>query len=37
MRIATEAQRTEAMGADGTGWDTSVIAREELFNVPKEI
>lgn len=35
MRIATEAQRTEAIGSDGSEWHPDVILREELFYVPQ--
>lgn len=36
MRIATDAQRTEVIGADGDGWDTEKIAEYELFFVPPD-
>ncbi|ERK05346.1 hypothetical protein L581_2440 [Serratia fonticola AU-AP2C] len=36
MRIATEAQRTEAVG-DGSQWNEDVILREELFYVPQDV
>ncbi|WP_339373217.1 hypothetical protein [Xenorhabdus nematophila] len=37
MRIATEAQRTEVVGSDGSQWNTDVILREELFYVPQDV
>lgn len=36
MRIATEAQRNEAVG-DGSQWNEGVILREELFYVPPDV
>lgn len=36
MRIATEAQRTEAVG-EGSQWNEDVILREELFYVPQGV
>ncbi len=32
MRIATDAQRTAVIGADGSQWNTSVIVQEQLFS-----
>ncbi|MCT8343453.1 hypothetical protein LG003_11465 [Photorhabdus kleinii] len=37
MCIATEAQRTEVVGSDGSQWNTDVILREELFYVPQDV
>lgn len=36
MRIATDAQQTAVIGADGSQWNTSVIVQEQLFYVPQE-
>lgn len=36
MRIATEAQRIEVLGEDGSQWNEDVILREELFYVPQD-
>lgn len=35
MFIATGAQRDAVVGEDGTGWNTGVILRDELFHVPE--
>lgn len=37
MRVATDAQRTEVVGSDGSEWHTDVILSEELFYVPQDI
>ncbi|MGP0906567.1 hypothetical protein [Serratia sp. CY76391] len=37
MRIATETQRTEVVGSDGTQWNTDAILRDELFYVPQDV
>lgn len=37
MRIATDAQQTAVIGADGSQWNTSVIVQEQLFYVPQEL
>lgn len=37
MRIATDAQRTAVIGADGSQWNTSVIVQEQLFYVPQDL
>lgn len=37
MRIATEAQRNEVVGDDGSQWNTDVILREELFYAPQNV
>lgn len=36
MRIATDAQQTAVLGADGSQWNTNVIVQEQLFYVPQE-
>lgn len=36
MRIATDAQRTAVIGADGSQWNTNVIVQEQLLYVPQE-
>ncbi|WP_439412911.1 hypothetical protein [Enterobacter ludwigii] len=36
MRIATDDQRNEVMGADSTQWNTDVILKEELFYIPQD-
>lgn len=36
MRIATEEQRSEVMGSNGSEWHDDIILSEELFYVPKE-
>jgi len=37
MRIATEAQRDEVVGSDGSQWNSDVVLREELFYVPQDV
>ncbi|MGF6190436.1 hypothetical protein [Serratia sp. 2723] len=37
MRIATEAQRTQVIGSDGSEWHSDIILSEELFYLPQEI
>ena len=37
MRIATEEQKAEVVGEDGTGWDTGVILDQELFYIPQAL
>ncbi|MGY5954760.1 Baseplate protein J-like domain-containing protein [Kosakonia sp. BK9b] len=37
MRVATDAQQTAVIGADGSQWNTSIIVQEQLFYVPQEL
>lgn len=37
MRIATDAQRSEVMGDDGSEWHREIILSEELFYVPQDV
>lgn len=36
MRIATEEQRSEIMGSNGSEWHSEIILSEELFYIPKD-
>lgn len=37
MRVATEEQKAQVVGEDGTGWDNGVILDQELFYVPQAL
>lgn len=37
MRIATDAQQTAVIGADGSQWNTSVIVQDQLFYIPQDL